>query len=126
MPARVAVTTLLSLALVLIGPGTLAGIESPALPVVNIGVVVDGPWERNDEIRELTRKEILALTEGEFEVHMYLCNKAEGRPRVVEPEKIPGFGWYTLDELEGFVRDGSLVANMRSAMDDLKGYLTSK
>ena len=64
--------------------------------------------------------------EGEFMVHMYLCNKAEGRPRVVEPDKIPGFGWYALDELETFTRDGSLVANMRRAMDDLKGYLALK
>ncbi len=57
--------------------------------------------------------------EGEFEVHMYLCNKIEGRPRVVEPDKVPGFGWYAFDELEAFVRDGSLVANMRRAMGDL-------
>ena len=64
--------------------------------------------------------------EGEFEVHMYLCNKIEGRPRVVEPDKVPGFGWYALDELETFIRDGVLVTNMRLAMDDLKGYLASK
>ena len=38
------------------------------LPVVNIGVVIDGPWERNDEIRELFQKEILELTRGEFDV----------------------------------------------------------
>ena len=64
--------------------------------------------------------------EGEFPVHMYLCNKAEGRPRVLEPDKIPGFGWYALDELEAFARDGVLVTNMRRAMGDLLGHLASK
>lgn len=36
-------------------------------PIV-VGVVIDGPWERNDEIRALFRQEILTLTEGEFDV----------------------------------------------------------
>ncbi|MFQ5526338.1 MAG: TolC family protein [Thermoanaerobaculia bacterium] len=35
---------------------------------VRIGVVVDGPWDRNSEIRELSEREVLILTEGEFEV----------------------------------------------------------
>ena len=61
--------------------------------------------------------------EGDFPVHMYLCNEVEGSPRVVEPDKLPGFGWYTLDELEGFILDGSLVTNMRLAMGELSGYL---
>jgi outer membrane protein TolC len=38
------------------------------LPVVRVGVVVDGPWEGNPGIRELTRSEVTALTEGEFDV----------------------------------------------------------
>ncbi len=37
-------------------------------PVVNIGVVVDGPWLNNDWIRELTSTEVKTLTEGEFDV----------------------------------------------------------
>lgn len=37
-------------------------------PVVRIGIVVDGPWERNREILELFENEILALTRGEFDV----------------------------------------------------------
>ncbi len=50
--------------------GLLAGLPAaaPAATPVAIGVVVDGPWERTDEIRKLSRAEILALTEGEFEV----------------------------------------------------------
>ncbi len=36
--------------------------------MVRIGVVIDGPWERNDDIREMTQREILTLTEGEFDV----------------------------------------------------------
>ncbi len=36
--------------------------------VVNIGIVIDGPWERNDEIAGMFMQELLALTEGEFDV----------------------------------------------------------
>lgn len=36
--------------------------------VVRVGVVVDGPWERNAEIQAMTEREILTLTEGEFDV----------------------------------------------------------
>lgn len=38
------------------------------LPVVTVGVVLDGPWPRNDEIFALLKDEILTLTEGEFDV----------------------------------------------------------
>jgi len=38
------------------------------VPVIRIGAVIDGPWERNDEVLELFQEEILALTRGEFEV----------------------------------------------------------
>ena len=39
-----------------------------ALPVVNVGVVVDGPWEGNLAMRARTQSEVLTLTEGEFDV----------------------------------------------------------
>ena len=35
---------------------------------VSIGVVVDGPWERNDEITDLFQQEITAVLTGDFEV----------------------------------------------------------
>ena len=35
---------------------------------VTIGLVIDGPWEHNEEIRKMTEEEILALSEGEFDV----------------------------------------------------------
>lgn len=38
------------------------------LPVIRIGVVVDGPYERNQEMVEAFREEILTLTRGEFDV----------------------------------------------------------
>ena len=38
------------------------------LPVVHVGVVVDGPWEGNPGMRELTRSEVTTLTDGEFDV----------------------------------------------------------
>lgn len=68
MRTRAVATTVLCLALFFAGSGIVSATGSDALPVVNIGVVMDGPWERNDEIRELTRREIVALTEGEFDV----------------------------------------------------------
>ena len=37
-------------------------------PVVRVGVVIDGPWERNDEIERLFQRELLELTRGEFDV----------------------------------------------------------
>ncbi len=36
--------------------------------MVRIGVVIDGPWEENAAVRELTRVEVQTLTEGEFDV----------------------------------------------------------
>ena len=38
------------------------------LPLVRIGMVIDGPWERNDEIRAAFEREILDLTRGDFDV----------------------------------------------------------
>ena len=36
--------------------------------LVRIGVVIDGPWERNDDISGMIQQEILTLTENEFDV----------------------------------------------------------
>lgn len=46
----------------------LCAVPCGAQETVRIGVVVDGPWEQNPVIRDLTQREVLALTEGEFEV----------------------------------------------------------
>ena len=46
----------------------LGAVQPAQLPVVRIGVVVDGPWERNEEVLALFRQEILDLTRGEFDV----------------------------------------------------------
>lgn len=37
-------------------------------PVVNIGVVIDGPWHSNESIRQLFEQEILTLARDEFDV----------------------------------------------------------
>ena len=58
--------------------------------------------------------------EGEFRVRMYYCEIESGEPRVMEPDKIPGFGWYTLAEIKRFKDEGSLVPNMRDALEDLE------
>ena len=36
-------------------------------PVVRIGVVIDGPWERNVEIERIIQRELTELMQGEFE-----------------------------------------------------------
>ena len=61
--------------------------------------------------------------EGEFSVRMYVCGIVEGEPRVVEPEKIPSFGWYGMDELRRLEAEGCLVPNMAAALEDLKGLI---
>ncbi len=42
--------------------------QPPQAPPVRIGVVIDGPWERNAEVEGLFQREILDLLRGEFEV----------------------------------------------------------
>ncbi|MBZ0221033.1 MAG: NUDIX hydrolase [Candidatus Methylomirabilis sp.] len=58
--------------------------------------------------------------EGDFMVRMYLCDIASGEPRVMEPEKIPSFGWYSLEDLKRLSKEGPLVPNMRLALEDLE------
>ncbi len=48
----------------------LAALASPLPGEVVIGVLIDGPWERNDEITHTFEQEILGLTGREFDVTM--------------------------------------------------------
>ena len=43
-----------------------SGAQEP--PAVTISMILDGPWDRNDEVIRLFQQEILDLLEGEFEV----------------------------------------------------------
>ncbi len=52
-------------ALVVASATALAAAE---MPVVRVGVVVDGPWEQNEIVRQLTIGEVTTLTAGEFDV----------------------------------------------------------
>ncbi len=61
--------------------------------------------------------------EGEFSVRMYLCEITSGEPKVMEPEKIPSFGWYSFGELQGLKEEGSLVPNMAEALQKLKNLM---
>lgn len=61
--------------------------------------------------------------EGEFVVRMYLSELTGGEPRVMEPEKVPAFGWYTSEELEEFREEGTLVPNMVSALPELRSFI---
>ncbi|MEE9180104.1 MAG: TolC family protein, partial [Vicinamibacteria bacterium] len=68
MSARSALFCLSLLGLVLGAGHAAQAAQAAQLPVVRIGVVVDGPWERNEEVLSLFRQEILDLTRGEFDV----------------------------------------------------------
>ncbi len=58
--------------------------------------------------------------EGAFSVRMYFCDIISGEPRVVEPDKIPEFGWYSLNEIRKLK---GLVPNMVKALRELEKYL---
>lgn len=58
--------------------------------------------------------------EGEFAVHLYISEITEGEPKVMEPEKIPGFGWYSIEEIEVMKARGDLVPNMVEALKDIR------
>ena len=66
------------LVFVVLGPGS-AGAQSGRQKVVRIAVILDGPWQRNDEVRSAFEKEILDLTEGEFRVEFPADKRAVGR-----------------------------------------------
>lgn len=61
--------------------------------------------------------------EGEFLVRLYLCEIATGEPRIMEPDKIPSFGWYSLEDMRGAADNGTLVPNMGLALEDIKNLL---
>jgi ADP-ribose pyrophosphatase YjhB (NUDIX family) len=61
--------------------------------------------------------------EGEFLVRLYLCEITYGEPAVMEPGKIPSFGWYTLEEMKLAEKDGTLVPNMTLALSDIERLL---
>ena len=52
----------------MVGRFSAVAVRAADRPVVNIGVVSDGPYEGNPYSWDLTGKEILALTEDEFDV----------------------------------------------------------
>jgi ADP-ribose pyrophosphatase YjhB (NUDIX family) len=58
--------------------------------------------------------------EGEFLVRLYLCEIASGEPMVMEPDKIPSFGWYSLEDMKLAEKDGTLVPNMALALVDIE------
>jgi outer membrane protein TolC len=76
MVQRLSLPTILLLVVGVLGAGSFNPAAAAELPVVNVGMVVDGPWEGNEYVRELTTNEIVALTADEFDVrfpdHYYL------------------------------------------------------
>jgi 8-oxo-dGTP diphosphatase len=64
--------------------------------------------------------------EGEFLVKLYLCNISSGEPKVMEPEKIPSFGWYSLEDMRKAAIEGTLVPNMVKALGDIERLLDER
>jgi len=62
--------------------------------------------------------------EGEFLVRMYFCEIESGEPRVMEPDKLPSFGWYSLDDLKRLCNEGTLVPNMCQAIPEFEKILS--
>lgn len=61
--------------------------------------------------------------EGEFLVRLYLCEITSGEIRLMEPHKIAAFGWYSVDDMKGAAKDGTLVPNMGLALADISRLL---
>lgn len=74
------------------------------------------------EVKSLIGEYATNSPEGDFFVRLYLCEIISGEPMVMEPEKIPSFGWYSLDEMKEAARDGTLVPNMALALADLEKF----
>ena len=65
----IARSTAIRVALLVIGLACgVAPLSVAQAPVVGVGIVLDGPWERNDETLAVFQKEILDLTRPEFDV----------------------------------------------------------
>lgn len=52
--------------------------QDPPPREVRIGILLDGPWDRNDEVEGMFREEIRILTEGEFLVTFPAAKHLEG------------------------------------------------
>ena len=63
------------------GPRDARGQAAPRLgtKIIRIGVVIDGPWARNEEILSLYEREILELTKGEFDNRLLPATSEEGQ-----------------------------------------------
>lgn len=74
-------------------------------------------------VKGLVGEYATSTPEGEFTVRLYLCVILSGEPRIMEPEKIPSFGWYSLEEMREAACFGTLVPNMVLALEDISRAL---
>ena len=68
MVMKTLIVTSLLASIGLLCPRGAAPISAAELPVVNVGMVIDGKWEGNPYVIEITRNEIVTLTEDEFDI----------------------------------------------------------
>lgn len=54
--------------LILTATFKISEVRADELPRVNIGIILDGPWEKNEGVLSILKQEILELTRGEFDV----------------------------------------------------------
>ena len=65
---RTVCPVLSAIAVLLSGASAIHSQERPDQPLVRIGLVIDGPWERAEEVRTLFERELTDLLGGEFDV----------------------------------------------------------
>jgi len=61
--------------------------------------------------------------EGSFRVYMYISTIKKGEPKIMEPDKVPKYGWYSYEDMLRFKEQGILVPNLCSALYKLREYL---
>lgn len=61
--------------------------------------------------------------EGDFTVYMYISTIKKGKPKIMEPDKVSKYGWYSYEDMLKFKEQGVLVPNLCSALNKLKGWV---
>lgn len=76
------------------------------------------------EIVELFSTHQIDTPEGKFNVKLFLSKIISGEPKDdLEPEKIGGFDWYSLNQLQKLAEEGTLVPDVVEALPKLESIL---
>lgn len=76
------------------------------------------------EVEGLFSEVLTDSPEGKFIVRMFICKIIKGIPKIMEPEIISEFAWYSYDDLVNLSKGEMLVDNVTSALDEIKELLS--